>query len=74
MNLKRTNFSTIIIVDKNQETKTLQVRSSHLKRVKHYAFLIAGVIVTLVASIIYLNSQNIKQLQEKEQLLVQLQK
>jgi hypothetical protein len=39
MKLKRTNFSTIIIVDKNQETKTLQVKTSHLKRVKHYAFL-----------------------------------
>jgi murein DD-endopeptidase MepM/ murein hydrolase activator NlpD len=74
MKLKRTNFSTIIIVDKNQETKTLQVKTSHLKRVKHYAFSIACVIATLIASVIYLNSQNIKQLQEKEQLLVQLKK
>ncbi|MDB5287066.1 MAG: peptidoglycan DD-metalloendopeptidase family protein [Mucilaginibacter sp.] len=74
MNLKRTNFSTIIIVDKNQETKTLQVKTSHLKRVKHYAFSIVCIIVTLSASVIYLNSQNAKQLQEKELLLVQLKK
>jgi murein DD-endopeptidase MepM/ murein hydrolase activator NlpD len=74
MNLKRTNFSTIIIVDKNQQTKTLQVKTSHLKRVKHYVVSIVCVIATLSALVIYLNTQNTKQLQEKEQLLVQLKK
>jgi murein DD-endopeptidase MepM/ murein hydrolase activator NlpD len=74
MNLKRKNFSTIIIVDKNQQTKTLQVKTSHLKRVKHYAFSILCLIATLSASVIYLNTQNTKQLQEKEQLLVQIKK
>ena len=49
MNLKLTNFSTIIIVNKNQEqTQAIRVKTKHLKRVKHYIVAaVAAVIVVL---------------------------
>lgn len=74
MNLKLTNFSTIIIVNKNQEqTKSIRVKTKHLKRVRHYIAGIVCVIVVLAGTIIYLTSQGSKQEQEKQQLLSQIQ-
>ena len=73
MNLKLTNFSTIIIVNKNQEqTKSIRVKTKHLKRVKHYIAGIACVIVVLAGTIIYLTSKNSSHEQEKQQLLSQI--
>jgi len=73
MNLKLTNFSTIIIVNKNQEqTKSIRVKTKHLKRVKHYIAGIVCVIVVLAGTIIYLTSKGDKQEQEKQQLLSQI--
>lgn len=73
MNLKLTNFSTIIIVNKNQEqTKSIRVKTKHLKRVKHYITGIACIIIALAGTIIYLTSQGSKQEQEKQQLLSQI--
>jgi len=73
MNLKLTNFSTIIIVNKNQEqTKSIRVKTKHLKRVKLYIAGIACVIVVLAGTIIYLTSRGNKQEQEKQQLLSQI--
>jgi len=68
MNLKLTNFSTIIIVNKNQEqTKSIRVKTKHLKRVKHYIAGIVCVIVVLAGTIIYLTSKGDKQEQEKKE-------
>src|SRR5579863_3196868 len=73
MNLKLTNFSTIIIVNKNQEqTRSIRVKTKHLKRVKHYAATIGCVILALAGAVIYLSSKGNKQEQEKQQLLSQI--
>ncbi|MGZ3751300.1 MAG: M23 family metallopeptidase [Mucilaginibacter sp.] len=73
MNLKLTNFSTIIIVNKNQEqTQAIRVKTKHLKRIKHYAVSIVCLVVALVGVIIYLNSKDNKREQEKQQLLTQI--
>lgn len=73
MNLKLTNFSTIIIVNKNQEqTQAIRVKTKHLKRIRHYAFSIVALIVTLVASIFYLNHRNNAQQLERQKLLTQI--
>ena len=73
MNQKQRDISTVIIVNKgNQRTKTIQVKTKHLSRLKHYALGILGVIVLLSASIIYLRAQNNRAEEEKKQLLSQL--
>lgn len=73
MNLKLTNFSTIIIVNKNQEqTQAIRVKTKHLKRVKHYIASVMCVVIALVGTIIYLNSKNTAHEQEKQQLLTQI--
>ncbi|HEX3386183.1 MAG TPA: M23 family metallopeptidase [Mucilaginibacter sp.] len=73
MNLKLTNFSTIIIVNKNQEqTKSIRVKTKHLKRVKHYAVGISCIILALAGTVIYLSSKGNKQEQEKQQLLSEI--
>ena len=72
MNLKLTNFSTIIIVNKNQEqTKSIRVKTKHLKRIKHYVVSIVCFIIALAGTIIYLTSKNNSHEQEKQQLLTQ---
>ncbi len=49
MNQKQRDISTVIIVNKgNQRTKTIQVKTKHLGRLKHYAFGIFRLIVLLV--------------------------
>lgn len=73
MNLKLTNFSTIIIVNKNQEqTQAIRVKTKHLKRVKHYVASIVCVVLALIGIIVYLNSKNTRNEQEKQQLLSQI--
>jgi murein DD-endopeptidase MepM/ murein hydrolase activator NlpD len=73
MNQKQRDISTVIIVNKgNQRTKTIQVKTKHLGRLKHYAFGIFGIIVLLSGSIIYLRAQNNRAEEEKKQLLSQL--
>jgi len=73
MNLKLTNFSTIIIVNKNQEqTQAIRVKTKHLKRVKHYIASIVLVIAALVGTIVYLNSKDNQTEQEKQKLLSQI--
>jgi len=73
MNLKLTNFSTIIIVNKNQEqTQAIRVKTKHLKRVKHYIASIVCVMLALLGTIIYLNSKNSSHEQENQQLLTQI--
>lgn len=73
MNLKPTNFSTIIVVNKNQEqTQAIRVKTKHLKRVKHYLASVICVILTLVGAVAYLTSRNNSRELEKQQLLSQI--
>jgi murein DD-endopeptidase MepM/ murein hydrolase activator NlpD len=73
MNLKLTNFSTIIIVNKNQEqTQAIRVKTKHLKRLRHYAASIVCVVLALIGVIVYLNSKNTEHELEKQQLLTQI--
>jgi len=73
MNLKLTNFSTIIIVNKNQEqTQAIRVKTKHLKRIKHYVASVVLVIVALVGSIFYLHSKDNQSELEKQKLLTQI--
>ena len=73
MKIRPSDISTVIIVDKGKgSTKTLQVKTKHIKRFKHYAF---GVFITIVAragTIVYLNSQNDQQQQENSRLLAKI--
>jgi len=73
MKSKPSDISTVIIVNKSgQSTKSLQVKTKHISRFKHYALGILAVIILLSGSVIYLRSQNQQQEAEKEQLLTQL--
>jgi murein DD-endopeptidase MepM/ murein hydrolase activator NlpD len=73
MNLKLTNFSTIIIVNKNQEqTQAIRVKTKHLKRIRHYIASVVLVVVALVGTIIYLNSKDNDSQVEKQKLLTQI--
>jgi murein DD-endopeptidase MepM/ murein hydrolase activator NlpD len=73
MNLKLTNFSTIIIVNKNQEqTQAIRVKTKHLKRIRHYIAGVVLLIITLVGTIAYSNSKDTKREQEKQLLLSQI--
>lgn len=73
MNLKLTNFSTIIIVNKNQEqTQAIRVKTKHLKRMKHYLVSVICVILGLAGMVLYLNSKDGKRELEKQQLLAQI--
>ena len=73
MKFKPSGISTVIIVDKTKgASKTLQVKTKHISRLKHYAAGILSVIVVLSGTIIYLNNQNDKQEIEKTALLRQI--
>lgn len=73
MNSKRPDVSTVIIINKNrQSTKTIQVKTKHLSRLKHYSIGVLALIIMLSSSILYLRSQNKQQEAEKQQLLSQI--
>jgi murein DD-endopeptidase MepM/ murein hydrolase activator NlpD len=73
MKFKPSNISTVIIVDKGKgSTKTLQVKTKHINRLRHYAAGIMGVIALLAGIIIYLDTQNSRQEQENYRLQAQL--
>lgn len=73
MNLKPSKTSTVIIVDKGKgSTKTLQVKTKHISRIKHYAASILALIVILSGVIIYLENKNQQQQEEKSQMLAQM--
>jgi murein DD-endopeptidase MepM/ murein hydrolase activator NlpD len=71
---KPSDISTVIIVNKNSEPKTLRVKTKHISRLKHYAIGILSVIMVLSGVIVYLRSQNNSQEAEKKQLEAQLAK
>ncbi len=68
MNFKPSDISTVIIVNKSRQ-RTIQVKTKHIARLKHYAFSIAMVIILLSGTIVYLRYQNRQQDLEKQQLL-----
>lgn len=73
MKFRPSDISTVIIVDKGKgSTKTLQVKTKHIKRFKHYAFGVFITIVALAGTIVYLNSQNDQQQQENSRLLAKI--
>ncbi len=75
MKFRPSNISTVIIVDKGKgSTKTLQVKTKHINRLKHYAAGIMVVIALLSGIIIYLDTQNSRQEQENDLLQAQLSK
>ncbi len=74
MKFKSSDISTVIIVNKNSEPKTLRVKTKHISRLRHYAIGIASVIVLLGGVIVYLRSQNSRQEDEKKQLMAQITK
>lgn len=75
MKSRLSDVSTVIIVNKNQHsTKTLQIKTRHISRFKHYLAAVLLVIVALAAVIYYQHTQNEQQEAEKQQLLAQITK
>jgi murein DD-endopeptidase MepM/ murein hydrolase activator NlpD len=75
MKSKPSDISTVIIVNKSgQSTKTLQVKSKHISRFKHYATGVIAFILLLTGVIVYLKAQNQRQEREKQILQTQLAK
>ena len=73
MKLKRSDISTVIVVDKSGgRTKTLQVKTKHISRIKHYVAGVLALILILSGVIFYLNAQNTQHKQEETKLLAQL--
>lgn len=73
MNKKPSEVSTIVIINKNQQhSKSLQIKTKHINRLKHYAFSTLSVLILLVGSIIYLRAQNSKQERKNQQLQAQI--
>jgi len=73
MKFRPSNISTVIIVDKGKgSTKTLQVKTKHINRLKHYAAGIMIMIALLAGIIIYLDTQNSRQEQENNRLQAQI--
>jgi len=72
---KKRDVSTVIILNKDQQgNKTIQVRTKHISRFKHYVAGVLAVIICLVGAVIYLKSQNNQQEAEKAALLAQITK
>jgi len=71
---KPSDISTVIIVNKNSEPRTLRVKTKHISRLKHYAVGVLSVIMLLSGVIIYLRSQNNTAEAEKKQLMAQITK
>ncbi|MEO8887198.1 MAG: M23 family metallopeptidase [Mucilaginibacter sp.] len=73
MKPKLKDVSTIVILSKNnQATKTLQIKTKHISRLKHYVFSIVLVILSLAGVIALLQNRNKQQDVEKQQLVAQI--
>jgi len=71
MKTKLPEISTVIIVNKNRQ-QTLQFKTKHLTRLRHYGASVILVIVLLSGTIVYLRSQNEQKEEEKRQLQSQV--
>lgn len=66
MIFSKSDFSTVLIVGSNTgETKSLRVKTKHIKRFRHYAFSIGITILLLTGTIILLSLEISKHKQEK---------
>ncbi len=74
MKRKASDVSTVIIVNKNNEPKTLQVKTKHISRLRHYTIGVASLILVLTASVLYLRSQNQQKEAENSKLQAQLER
>ncbi len=73
MKVNPKDVSTIVILSKNKQgTRTIQVRTRHLARLKYYAMGLGGVIAILIGSIVLLNKKTQQQELEKQLLLTQI--
>lgn len=72
MSAKKPDVSTVIIVNKNQQSKTLQVKTKHISRFKHYVLGVLGVIICLSGTIVYMHKQNNRQEAERQKLIAQI--
>ena len=73
MKLKPSDVSTVIIVNKNKEgSQTLQIKTKHISRFKHYLLSVFAVITALTLSVVYLSHKNREQEEEKQHLVAQL--
>jgi murein DD-endopeptidase MepM/ murein hydrolase activator NlpD len=73
MKLKPSDVSTVIIVNKNKEgSQTLQIKTKHISRIKHYLLSVLAVIATLTLSVIYLSHKNQEREEENQHLVAQL--
>jgi murein DD-endopeptidase MepM/ murein hydrolase activator NlpD len=72
MKSKTSDISTVVIINKNQQhTRSLQIKTKHIERLKHYAWGIAGIVAVLGGLVFYLHRQN--SAQEAENLKLQAQ-
>lgn len=75
MRLPPKDVSTVIILSKSEAaSKTLQIKTKHIHRLKYYAFGLFSVIALLVLTIFILNDQSNRQEVERQVLLSQIQK
>ncbi|WPU97987.1 peptidoglycan DD-metalloendopeptidase family protein [Mucilaginibacter sp. cycad4] len=75
MKPKTSDISTVVIINKNQQhTKSLQIKTKHLNRLKHYAWSIAAVVAALGGLVFYLHRENAAQEAENQQLQAQITK
>ncbi len=75
MKLKTPDISTVVIINKNQQhTKSLQIKTKHLNRLKHYAWSIAAVFAVLGGLVFYLHHKSAEQEAENQQLQAQIAK
>jgi murein DD-endopeptidase MepM/ murein hydrolase activator NlpD len=75
MKLKPSDVSTVIIVNKNKEgSQTLQIKTKHIERLRHYLLGIFAVITALTLSVLYLSHKSQQQENDKLQLIAQLTK
>ncbi|MCC8424942.1 M23 family metallopeptidase [Mucilaginibacter sp. UR6-11] len=73
MKVSPKDISTIVILSKNkQSTRTIQVRTHHLARLKYYALGLLGVLTLLIGSIVLLQKRSRQQEAEKQLLLTQI--
>ena len=75
MKLNSKDFSTIVILNKDQSgNKTLQVKTKHITRFKHYVITAVSLVLLLIGTIALLQYRNSLQEDEKQQLVAQIAK
>ncbi|HEY0244179.1 MAG TPA: M23 family metallopeptidase [Mucilaginibacter sp.] len=73
MKLNQKDVSTVVILNKNQQgTKTLQIKTKHISRLKHYLISIVAVIAILIGFIVLLQYKSKQQELDKQQLMAQI--